>query len=136
MRLRQRSYPAGKPLNSRQCVSGLEGNRQTLSSATLVAVGPGQAESVHRRLSARRTFPEQLALVKKGDRIVLIRRIDGLRLAGGDSVPRQPKGTSKEERGNRHEKAQDDTRSLVRLISSLRVCRLVDLLNVRVLRGY
>jgi hypothetical protein len=45
-------------------------------------------------------------------------------------------GMSKEEGGNRHEKAQEDTRNLVRLISISRVCRLVHLLNVRVFRGY
>jgi hypothetical protein len=45
-------------------------------------------------------------------------------------------GMSKEEGGNRHEKAQENTRSLVRLISISRVCRLVYLLNFRVFRGY
>jgi hypothetical protein len=45
-------------------------------------------------------------------------------------------GMSKEEGGNRHEKAQENTRSLVRLISISRVCRLVYLLNSRVFRGY
>jgi hypothetical protein len=45
-------------------------------------------------------------------------------------------GMSKEEGGNRYEKAQENTRSLVRLISISRVCRLVYLLNFRVFRGY
>jgi hypothetical protein len=45
-------------------------------------------------------------------------------------------GMSKEEGGNRHEKAQEDTRSLVRHISISRVCRLGYLLKLRVFRGY
>jgi hypothetical protein len=45
-------------------------------------------------------------------------------------------GMSKEEGGHRHEKAQEDTRSLVRRISISRVCRVVYLLNSRVFRGY
>jgi hypothetical protein len=45
-------------------------------------------------------------------------------------------GMSKEEGGNRHEKAQEDTRSLVPPISISRVSRLVYILNFRVFRGY
>ncbi len=45
-------------------------------------------------------------------------------------------GMSKEEGGNRHEKAQEDTGSLVRLISISGVRRLVYLLSCRVLGGY
>jgi hypothetical protein len=45
-------------------------------------------------------------------------------------------GMSKEERGTRHGKAHEDTGGRGRLIAISRVCRLVDLLNVRVFRGY
>jgi hypothetical protein len=45
-------------------------------------------------------------------------------------------GMSREEGGNRREKAQEDTRSLVRLISISRVDRLIYLLSFRVFRGY